>query len=104
MYETGEFYMIYALLSWIPFVTIYMLLGGPALGINFWLGDRNQFVQPGVVVYLALCDKLMGTCGLRNRDQHFQSDRDQKGTLGSQNRDQNWRFMKFSREQNFKDK
>ena len=21
--------------------------GGPALTINFWLGDRNQFIQPG---------------------------------------------------------
>ena len=58
--------------------------GGLALSINFWLGDRNQFIRPGVVVYLALCDKLMGTCGLRNRDQNFQPDSDQKGTLGSQ--------------------
>ena len=41
VYKTGEFNMIYALLSLIPFVAIYALLGGPALTINSWLGDRN---------------------------------------------------------------
>ena len=31
----------------IAFVAIYALLGGPALTINSWLGDQNQFIQPG---------------------------------------------------------
>ena len=31
----------------ISFDPIYALLGGPALTINSWLGDRNQFIQPG---------------------------------------------------------
>ena len=39
--------MIYALLSLITFVAIYALLGGPALTIISWLGDRNQFIEPG---------------------------------------------------------
>ena len=34
MYKTGKFYIIYLLLSLIPFVAIYALLGGPALTIN----------------------------------------------------------------------
>ena len=47
VYKTGEFNMIYALLLLITFVVIYALLGGPALTINSWLGDQNQFIQPG---------------------------------------------------------
>ena len=43
--------MIYALMLMISFVAIYALLGGPALTINSWLGDRNQFIQPGTSVY-----------------------------------------------------
>ena len=48
MYKTVEFNMIYALMSMISFVAIYVLLGGPALTINSWLGDRNQFIEPGL--------------------------------------------------------
>ena len=40
--------MIYALMSMISFVAIYALLGGPALTINSWLGDRDQFIEPGL--------------------------------------------------------
>ena len=47
VYKTVEFNMIYALMLMISFVAIYALLGGPALTINFWLGDRNQFIEPG---------------------------------------------------------
>ena len=49
MYKTVEFNMIYALMSIISFVAIYALLGGPALAINSWLGDQNQFIQPEVL-------------------------------------------------------
>ena len=47
VYKIGEFNMIYELLSLIPFVAIYALLGGPALTKSSWLGDRNQFIEPG---------------------------------------------------------
>ena len=40
---------IYAFMSMISFVAIYALLGGPALTINSWLGDQNQFIQPGTL-------------------------------------------------------
>ena len=59
MYKTVEFNMIYALMSMISFVAIYALLGGPALTINSWLGDRNQFIEPGPALYLVL--KLIET-------------------------------------------
>ena len=49
VYKIGEFNMIYELLSLIPFVAIYALLGGPALTISSWLGNRNQFIEPGQV-------------------------------------------------------
>ena len=51
MYKTVEFNMIYALMSIISFVAIYALLGGPALTINSWLGDQNQFIEPGIVYW-----------------------------------------------------
>ena len=60
MYKTVEFNMIYALMSMISFVAIYALLGGPALTINSWLGDRNQFIEPGAVVPLF---EASGYCG-----------------------------------------
>ena len=50
VYKIGEFNMIYYFLSLIPFVAIYALLGGPALTQSSWLGDRNQFIEPGLAV------------------------------------------------------
>ena len=70
VYKIGEFNMIYELLSLIPFVAIYALLGGPALTKSSWLGDRNQFIEPGAGFrYLFSCmnmssvqvSKLIGT-------------------------------------------
>ena len=63
MYKTVEFNMIYALYVddlICRLVAIYALLGGPALTINSWLGDQNQFIQPGAVVTLF---EASGYCG-----------------------------------------
>ena len=61
MYKTVEFNMIYALMSIISFVAIYALLGGPALTINSWLGDQNQFIQPGSGRSRRECDEVEGS-------------------------------------------
>jgi len=43
----AEMVYVCTILLLIQFVAIYALLGGPALTISSWLGDRNQFIEPG---------------------------------------------------------
>ena len=75
MYKTVEFNMIYALMSIISFVAIYALLGGPVLTINSWLGDRNQFIQPGTQESTDLFFFLMFFASLRKLAMKFHPDK-----------------------------
>ena len=44
VYKTGEFYMIYALIVDPICRDLHAWGDRPASTINFWLGDRNQFI------------------------------------------------------------